>query len=171
MLLWINLSSLKLLISFLFSLQLDKALEMQQKLLQGSKQQAPPSSLSGRLIRDAHTFAETFMANVSEETARTYSLEVIKLATGLVDYGNKQIPYKPRVVSYPPMEPPPAHSLSFSPIIHHAAQRPHQRTSWGGQTPSYGRPQATPVAGSGGDEVSLLFQRFAIWWEFAVTPP
>ena len=146
---------MKLLISFLLSLQLDKALQMQRELL-GSQQQATPSSLSGRLIWDAHTFAETFMANVSEETARTYSLEVIKLATGLVDYANKQIPYKPRVVSYPPMEPPAAHSLSFSPIIHHPAQRPQQRSSWGGQTPSFGRPQATPVS-SADSEASLSF--------------
>ena len=58
---------------------------MQRELL-GSQQKATPSSLPGRLIRDAHTFAETFMANVNEDTARSYSLEVLKLATGLVNY-------------------------------------------------------------------------------------
>ena len=131
---------------------------MQRELL-GSQQQATPSSLSARLIRDAHMFAETFMANVSEDIARSYSLEVLKLATGLVDFGNKQIPYKPRVVAYPPMDPQAAHSLSLSPFTQPPAQRPPQRSSWGGQTPSFGRPQATSVAGSGGDEGSLSFLR------------
>ena len=120
---------MKLLISFLLSLQLDKALQIQRDLL-GSQQQTTPSSLPARLIRDAHAFAETFMANVTEDTTRSYSLEVMKLATGLVDYGNKHIPYKPRVVSFPSMEPPPAYSLSFSPIVHRPTQsRPQQRTS------------------------------------------
>ena len=148
------------LILFLLSLQLVKVQQIQAELLASQQQtRSQPSNLPARLIRDAHNFAETFMANVTEETARSYSLEVLKLATGLVDFGNKQIPYKPRVVAYPPMEPQASHSLgSLSPLINYqlnqapSSGRREQRSSWGGATPNYGRPSAMPVAGTSADE-------------------
>ena len=149
------------LILFLLSLQLVKVQQIQAELLASQRQtRSQPSNLPARLIRDAHNFAETFMANVTEETARSYSLEVLKLATGLVDFGNKQIPYKPRVVSYPPMEHQASHSLgSLSPLINYqlmnqapSSGRREQRSSWGGATPNYGRPSAMPVAGTSADE-------------------
>ena len=155
---------------FLFSLQLDKALQIQAELLASQQQtRSQPSNLPARLIRDAHNFAETFMANVTEETARSYSLEVLKLATGLVDFGNKQIPYKPRVVSYPPMEHQASHSLgSLSPLINYqlnqapSSGRREQRSSWGGATPNYGRPSAMPVAGTPADEPSSFLRNMNI---------
>ena len=91
---------------------------MQKDILDTQTQAKATVSLPTRLIRDANTFAKTFLANVNEDIARAYSVEIIKLATSLVDYSTKQISYRPRVVSYPPMDPGPSHSLSFSPILH-----------------------------------------------------
>ena len=127
--------------------KLYRALAMQQDLLEET-QRPKKQTLAARLIRDAHTFAETYLANAPEDVARAYSLEVIKLATGFVDFGNKLTSYRPRVQLVPPMDQLAAHSMSFSPILQQQQQRQQQlqRSSWGGQTPSYGRPAATPVA-------------------------
>ena len=141
--------------------RLDRAISMQQELMKTQRPKDLP--LAARLIRDAHTFADTYLANATEDIARAYSLEVIKLATGFVDFANKQSNFRPKVQLVPPLDPMASTSLSFSPLLQQQQQPRHhqlQRSSWGGQTPSYGRPAATPVAERQvAEEVSYSFLR------------
>ena len=138
-----------LIICFLLSLQLDRALQMQRELLE-SQSQRDSMALPQRLVRDGHKYVETFLANCSEETARTYSLEIIRLATGLVDYSNKVIAHRPRITVQPPTPMDPgAHGSSLSPILPQPSQRPAValQRSWIGHTPVYRKVQGTLVAG------------------------
>ena len=141
--------------------RLERAISMQQELMETQRPKELP--LAARLIRDAHTFADTYLANATEDIARAYSLEVIKLATGFVEFGNKQSNFRQKVQLVPPLDPMASTSLSFSPLLQQQQQPRHhqlQRSSWGGQTPSYGSPAATPVAErQAAEELSFSFLR------------
>ena len=140
--------------------RLNRAMGLQQELI------APQNvALSTRLIRDAHSFAETFLENATEDTARAYSLEVIKLATGFVEFEKKETPYRPKVQLTPIQSLGSTSLSSLSPLLQQQQQQPPryqqmQRSSWGGQTPSYGRPAATPVLERQAlEEASMSFLR------------
>ena len=132
-------------------------MEQQQELL-AAQEKLQKVNRPAKMVRDVHQFMESLLGNIEEHVAQTYCLEVTKLGYATLEWMNKQS-NRPRVTTLERPEPSTSHSLSFSPLLAQVQGRTSQRASWGGQTPSYGKPSATPVTGSGVEDTSMSFIR------------
>ena len=129
--------------SFLSPKQLDRNFSQQQDLL-ASQEKVLKGNRQDKMVRDVHQYIQTLLGTMPEEEAQAYCRSASQLAYGHLDYLQKRWKYRPRVLTGDrAAEPSPSQPLFISPLRGHG--KTPQRTSLGGDTPSYGRPTAVAV--------------------------
>ena len=143
-------------LSFLSPKQLDRTFSQQQELF-AAQEKLLQVNRPAKMVRDVHQFIESLLGNLEEQVAQIYCLEITKLAYATLEWQNNKA-NRPRVTTLEHSESSTSHSLTVSPLYQQVPGRVSQRSSWEGATPSYGKPGATPVQGSGlEDNTSLPF--------------
>ena len=130
-------------LSFLSPKQLDRNFSQQQDVL-ASQEKVLKGNRQDKMVRDVHQYIQTLLGTMPEEDAQAYCRAASQLGYGTLDYLQKRSRYRPRVLTGDrAAEPSTSQPLSFSPLL--GQGRTPRRTSFGGQTPSYGRPTAAAV--------------------------